>query len=371
MKSLNFRYLSRLDHLRFFAALLVIFHHFRGNLFAIPQEYNINLGFGDLIKLWLVKGSTGVSLFLVLSAFLFTLICQAGEKKIEYSKFIYNRILRIFPLLIVIVFIIITLNRGNSNPMDILRIFTLQLNTGNPMTGWGHDIFPSGPIWTIAVEFQFYLLFPLLIIFYNRYGYRYLILGVLFLILIRATLGYLNPVEIYYNLYHSIIGRLDQFLIGIMFGVMYVKGIFSKLKNIHYYFLFFSAVTLLSLQFIYFRIPAFSSLVFSFTIEAICWGIIIIAYLGISHRLFELEIFKWISKKIAFLGELSFSMYLLHLPIGIAAGSFLSLGEPDSLTQSLLYSGIRLPFIMAISMLSYYVVEKPFMGLRKKYLIEN
>ncbi|WP_423805513.1 acyltransferase family protein [Pelistega ratti] len=84
---------------------------------------------------WLVNGSTGVSLFLFLTGFLFCIISGYGGKKIQYKGFIYNRILRIFPLMILMVFIVITINRVNSTPMDIFRILTLQLNTGHSYTG--------------------------------------------------------------------------------------------------------------------------------------------------------------------------------------------------------------------------------------------
>ncbi|QOF66997.1 acyltransferase family protein [Actinobacillus sp. GY-402] len=80
MKSLNFNYLSKLDHLRFLAAILVIFHHFRGVNISISNIENVTVS--NVVKIWLVQGSSGVSLFLVLSAFLFTLIANAGMKKL-------------------------------------------------------------------------------------------------------------------------------------------------------------------------------------------------------------------------------------------------------------------------------------------------
>lgn len=76
IKSLNYAYLSRVDQLRFLAALLVIFHHFRGFHIDVSIPNNI---FTSFINVILIKGSSGVSLFLVLSAFLFTLITQGGE----------------------------------------------------------------------------------------------------------------------------------------------------------------------------------------------------------------------------------------------------------------------------------------------------
>lgn len=96
MKSKNFIYLSRLDHLRFFAAILVVFFHFKGINFNNFTYSNI---FEKISRVWVEHGHTGVSLFLVLSAFLFTLICAGGKKQIIYWKFIYNRVLRILPLL--------------------------------------------------------------------------------------------------------------------------------------------------------------------------------------------------------------------------------------------------------------------------------
>lgn len=362
MKSLNYKYLSRLDHLRLFAALLVVFHHFRGN---IVNDYNINAipSFSDIAKVILIGGSTGVSLFLVLSAFLFTLISDSGNKKIIYKKFIFNRVLRIFPLTILLLLIVITINRANSTPMDILRLLTLQLNTGNAMTGWGHDIFPSGPIWTIAVEFQFYLIFPFLIFFLRESGVLQIIYILIFFILIRYITIQLNSPDIYYNFYHSILGRMDQFLIGILLGYFYTNKRI-KVDNIQCIIIIFLSITGLLILFKLNQDMEFRA-VLGFPLEAICWAGIIISYLS-----FRFDGLNPLSRVIAFLGGLSFSMYLLHLPIGLAVNQIFNLSEPNSITESILQTCFRLAFIIPISLLSYLAIEKPFMKLRVKYLIK-
>lgn len=367
MQSSNFYYISKLDHLRFFAAILVIYHHFRGAVIQ-PSDDVLNFSVANLLKLWLVQGSTGVSLFLVLSAFLFTLITNAGERRINYKYFIYNRILRIFPLLIVLIFVVITINRANSNPIDLLRIITLQLNTGNSMTGWGHEFFPIGPIWTIAVEFQFYLLFPFFMIFLRKFGISYLLLLLLFILVTRLILVSLNSHDIYYNLYHSIIGRLDQFLIGIILGVLYVKGYVSRLNNIYSFIcllLALVAITFLVHSNIDISNKYYSS-VFYFSLEGVLWALVILGY--VSFNFSHNKVIELLGKSLAYLGSLSFSMYLLHLPVGIIITNVLSLQEPNSVTESIINTTIRLPFIIGVSLLSFYAIEKPFMTLRVKYL---
>lgn len=364
MRSVNFIYLTKLDHLRFIAAILVIFHHFRGESIRIDQLTEMSIS--NFMKIWLVQGSSGVSLFLVLSAFLFTLIANAGINKINYKNFIYNRILRIFPLLTVLVFIVLTINRAGSGTLDIFRVITLQLNTGHSMTGWGHEFFPTGPIWTIAVEFQFYLLFPILMMLIVKFGIRYLVLSILFILMMRFAVVSLTHDAIYYNIYHSILGRLDQFFVGIILGVLYVRGYFNFLKNGHAILLILLSIFLLTLIMYKNRnITQFSSTLY-FTIEAVFWAIFILGYLSFKTK--ENKVLSLLSKMLAFGGMLSFSIYLLHLPVGMVVSNILEMTEPNSLSESILNSMIRLPFILICSVLSFYAIEKPFMSFRIKYL---
>src|SRR5690606_13849673 len=132
-----------------------------------------------------------------------------------------NRILRIAPLVVFVVAIIICVSRKTSTPMDVLRVLTLQLNTGHDFTGWGRQFFPIGPIWTIAVEFQFYLIFPFLALFMGKYGWKYL-MGVILLMIMTKFAVVEIKAAMHYNLYHTIIGRLDQFVIGMLGGMFYI-----------------------------------------------------------------------------------------------------------------------------------------------------
>lgn len=366
MKSLNVNYMSRLDHLRFFAAILVIFFHLRGDIALDRGQWAVeNFEFltkiSRFISKWLINGSTGVSLFLVLSGFLFCVISGFGNKKIKYTGFIYNRIIRIFPLMVFLCFIIMTVNRQNSTPMDVFRILTLQLNTGHSYTGWGHEFFPSGPIWTIAVEFQFYLLFPLLALFLGKYGVRYLLSLVVLMIGTRFMIFQLNNADIYYNIYHSIIGRLDQLIIGMIFASLWNKGYFNFLKLKRYAFLGILLPIILLTSLFHNRTDSWY-VYLSFTFEAILWGILIVSYLNLSFN-----INHYVDKTLSKLGEISFSLYLLHLPIAIVVDKMFSLPVPQTLNVSLFLTSFKIMFIIAISFFTFHTIEKPFMALRVKY----
>lgn len=363
MKSLNIDYFSRIDHLRFFAAMLVLFHHFREKI-TVADTFP-NFAVGSFIKFWLVNGSTGVSLFLFLTGFLFCIISDLGSKKIRYSGFVYNRILRIFPLLIFIMFIVISINRANSSPMDIFRILTLQLNTGHSYTGFGHDIFPTGPIWTIAVEFQFYLLFPFLALFLSKYGLRYLVILALFMIMVRYNVALVAHKPMYSNFYHSLLGRLDQFVIGMIFAVGYKRGLFSYLSS-----RLFSFITIISslliLMWIFTFKKSFSYQYWSFSVETICWGMIAVSYIVV-----KLPINTLLDKILSRLGEISFSIYILHLPISGMLVQVLGLKWSDKLSIVLSHASIKAIIVIMISFLTFYLIEKPFMSLRVKYTEDN
>jgi len=360
VKTLNLNYMSRLDHIRFFAATLVIYHHFRG---GIEKPESINT-IGELVRTWLYGGASGVSLFLVLSGFLFCLITDAGRKQINYKSFIYNRILRIFPLLIFVFFIVICVTRRESTPLDILRLITLQLNTGDPISGWGAKSFPIGPIWTIAVEFQFYLIFPLLSALLFERGIRYIVQLCGLLIATKYLMIVVSGPEIYYNLYHTIIGRLDQLLIGMIIGALYLKGRLDFLSN-PLIAITASLAAFAGLTAIFLTEQATNFSAVSFTLEAIAWGVVICSYLKAPFPQIGI-----IDKALVHLGSISFSTYLLHLMVGSAIVKYFQLTPAISASGSILQTSVYIiPAVFIASTATYNLIEKPFLTKRVKYLL--
>ncbi|CFR19911.1 acyltransferase family protein [Yersinia kristensenii] len=352
-------YLDRIDHLRFFAALLVFVRHFNGGYTFNGSIDSIRGIVGAIFS----YGVTGVSLFLFMSGFLFCIICDAGKKDINYSGFMRNRILRIFPLLTFSMFIVISMSAGTSSPMDIFRLLTLQLNTGG--ISWGVDKFNLWPIWTIAVEFQFYLIFPFIIRAFKNGGYKYIISLMVLMLIIRLIIIETYQAKSGDIFYNSLIGRLDQFLVGIIFGKMYLNGCFSWCKRKIMAIPTMIICLILIFCYFYLRKPYMNyanSLGFIF--EALLWGLFAMGYISMSG-----VINRTINTILSKLGEISFSFYLLHFPVMVAVISYFKVNfqsqySENGLAVTLL---IGLPCVIFVSSLSYYVIEKPFLGMRKKY----
>jgi len=197
MKSSSFTYFSRLDHLRLLAALMVLFWHGMRYFQQVPTA--------ELPAFWPLsfaqEGHTGVALFMVLSGFIFQTLCRG--KEVNYFEFIRNRVLRIAPL-----FIFWTLLYFYIGDVDPAKLFIAIVGLMNKGT-------IPGVGWTIIVEFQFYLLFPFLLIFTRQYGLRYLVCLLLFAVFFRWSIWY--TVGTVQDLsYSTIFGRIDQFLLGMI-----------------------------------------------------------------------------------------------------------------------------------------------------------
>ena len=338
------KYYPKLDHLRFYAAFLVILSHY------FPIVKNL--------------GSLGVTLFMVLSGFILTVIVQAGGKEIVYKDFIFKRFLRIFPLFAFLFFILYSLGRKSFEADTLFYLFFLQTNIGAAGTGFGHDIIPiTGQTWTIAVEFEFYLIFPFLVLFLHRMGVQYLLKLLFFLICIR----YLTSVGIerdYWNYYHTILGRIDQFIIGMLLGWCYVykKLNFNKFTNL---FILFLSIAILPF---FYSHNIVHSRVIGLTIESILSAGIIWGYSQSTLIYFP----QFINKTLEIFGKISYSIYLLHILILLALTkmnvfSIYIFSDPFINKLAILLL-IIMPVILFISYLSYSVIEKPFMSLGKKYI---
>lgn len=353
MLSKNTTYISRLDHLRFFAALLVLLYHFHGS--AIPDG-TIN-PFLIVVK----NGESGVGLFMVLSGFILTRISVG--KQIDYKSFITNRILRIYPLYLLM--LLVAAYSGGRH-MDILSMLALVLPIG-VVAGVTLPKFPH--IWTIAVEFQFYLAFPFVVRFLHRYGIRYLI-GVIALAISIRTMMYLTDGSIQDGSYWTILGRLDQFVIGMITAVAYE----------HRRKLFASPLVLLvSIAAVCLWVFAFGrwtggfygkdsassvAWIISPTAEAMLWALLSISYL---QQQWKVPVI--FDKTFAYLGSISFSIYMWHYQILGLLGQYHETLIFQNWYFNLIF--IALPVVLAVSSLSYFVVERPFFALRTKYAIDG
>ena len=338
MKSKNIQYYSRIDHLRFFAAFLVL----AGHKNILPNGW----------------GPSGVSLFLVLSGFLFALITQCGQKEIDYKTFIFNRILRIYPLFVFLFFVMLSIGRKDFVANDLLHLLFLQTNIGNDVTGFGYEIVPFfGPMWTISVEFQFYLILPFVLSFFHKKGIQYIILLILFVILMRG-MTYLTTEATYWTYYHTILGRMDQFLIGILLAALYINQRF-RLINITYFIL-----SILLLAFVL-NTSFKMNPVIGFPLEALTYGFVIVTYLSLS-----MKIPKWVDITLSKLGMISYSIYLLHLLVlcAIPETGLYKIDFLNKLDGWAKLFVVELPIVLSISYLSFIVIEQPFLSFRKSYL---
>lgn len=181
-------FFNGLNELRAFAALSVIFHHIE--LFK-SRDHISSLFESNFFSYFIgTVGKNGVHLFFVLSGFLITYLLLKEKDKhqtILFKKFFLRRIFRIWPLyyLIVIIGFVLIPYLANtfaifekvpyyfeliSNPknysVDAVLLYLLIL----PNIALSYDFLIAGcsQAWSIGVEEQFYILWPLLVFVFSR-----------------------------------------------------------------------------------------------------------------------------------------------------------------------------------------------------------
>ena len=225
-------YFPALDGLRGVAILMIIlYHNFDFLSFTYP-------------------GWTGVDLFFVLSGFLITGILI---KKRNSARFLLNfyarRLLRIFPIyylsLVIFLFILPPLIK---NPINLNYFIVNQYWFWLEIQNWLFILKPDGNnnflnhFWSLALEEQFYLVCPWIILLFSQFQKMIsFLLGMLLLLLIlRVALWFFKIENIsYINLYAFT--RIDGLCVGSLLAIYRRPGKLSY-ENIQSHFdcIFFS-----------------------------------------------------------------------------------------------------------------------------------
>ena len=283
--------ISILTFLRSFSIILVLLSH--NPFYPIPSAV------------------VGVDIFFLISGYLITKILFNGNKKI--LNFYFHRVRRILPSFLVTISFTLLYCKYFASPtyyqsVKNLAIRSMMFTNNFYQIKLSHNYFqdflenPLSSFWSLSVEIQLYLLFPLMFLLMVRLLPTHLTKLAISLLLVVIVIYTLLASD---NQYFQPIPRLGAFLLGSL-TYLYLYNQKSKISNYHIknLNLIYSLVVLLIVIITKNQVNPYPNVI-TFTI-------IIITSLLIIHQ----GEYK-ISKLSRYVGERSYNIYLVYLPVTV------------------------------------------------------
>lgn len=359
-------FLSGLNGIRTIAALGVMISHINLSLPSFKVKNNSLFGFSDdgKFKSWML-GENGVTMFFVLSGFLITYLLIKEYQKtntINIKAFYVRRILRIWPLyyFYLLIAILIPIYLFSSELPSFSSIFYYSFFLAN-VPFITHSTLPAlYHFWSIAVEEQFYLFWPLLFLFFNKKFKTIVFVLIIIQALFRIYIWYKLPFSTIAIL--SVVNRFDCMMIGGIGAFLYIeKSTLISFIN-HKIVQSFSWVIIFLL--IINKLNFFNSIFEIFLIAFVTLSIII-GQIGIENRIVNLE-----NKVMSYLGKLSFGIYVYHpLIILLASSFFKNNGYFSEFIYTILVFSLIFILTIIISHISYFYFEMRFLKLKSKFSV--
>lgn len=383
--------IPELDGFRAIAILLVLNLHFSIYTGVIP-------GFNAITY----SGWFGVDLFFVLSGFLLTLpYIKAGIEHRTLPKtwqFYKNRILRICPLyyfsLVVFVVSAYWFDSAAIKPSinDIL-VHSLFLHNYPIKT-----VNISPVYWSLAVEFQFYLLCPLLgfclYYFLSLRQYKRLSLFLISLLIIPISYRfyaatYLNidaSAQNYANfIYVSTWSNFDAFVFGILGAIAYayfnqlLKVISQYIWQLAFIASIVTIYVLMAYNYYYSGLDYQNSNLFNpvlfYSLLNLSWIVWILSSLALNNQIGNYWRQFLNSKIMAYLATISYSIYLWHLSINLQVTKLIeSIGISSVPLATIIRLLLAISITLVVSTLTYFYIERPVLQLKqrqKKQLVSD
>jgi peptidoglycan/LPS O-acetylase OafA/YrhL len=341
------------DGLRGVAILLVIVSHFFGETLDAT---------GLLRTLTTPVSGLGVELFFVLSGFLITSIIvkeRLRSGSIDLKKFYIRRTLRIWPAFytfIATVAILAATGVIAVTPWELLAagLFIWDYAPNVQTLALTHT-------WSIAIEEQFYLIWPALVILLKPARALWFCLAGLLLVPVLRVATYLaSDQQTRGSIWQMLHARADSLLMGCLLALILAlhPSIWTRLQSaVSKFRLVVVAIPVL------FASGLLSSLIggvwqltIGYSIENVALAILVIAVMTEGHRLSKLM--SW--RPLVWVGTISFSLYLWQQLFLVPTGSGFVLPPLVALLAS-----------FAAATLSYVAIEKPVLRFKKRFEIAS
>lgn len=361
-------YFKNLDGLRFLCFLSVFTVH---TIRSDNAQLNANFYFQKIVGGLLSNGELGVNFFFVLSGFLITyllIVEKQTTSTINIPNFWFKRVIRIWPLyfacvlfgFVIFPYLKILLGQVPNETADF-KLYLLFMGNFNILWNGPPDATELGVLWSIAIEEQFYLIWP--IILYLIPVKKYWIVFLSF-ILVSLTFRAFNdkPLIFYFHTLSCIsdmaVGGFGAWLITqLQFKTMIVN--LSRFKIIIIYVLF-------GLVFVFCR-QIFDHFLFTRVIERLIVSILMVLIILEQnysiHSFYKMGNFKGLSK----LGLTTYGMYMLHIIGFLIVTTLLKLLKLSDNIYCIIFLApiLGLLITIALSKLSFYYFENRFLKLRK------
>lgn len=365
-------YRPELDALRFFAFLSVFFEH--AVRYWLPSDSTTQSASGSFLYMIRDTGGFGLCLFFLLSAYLITELLlreQSRTGTVHLRAFYTRRILRIWPLYFAMVGFgyVLSLVRP-SYPWGLGRLISYLLLVGNLYTAkYGQAANPAGPLWSISLEEQFYLLWPSV----AKRGPRVLrivsialVILSFFAIYVLLERGASRDVGVWCN-------SLAQFL---FFGVgaliaLQLRGRMPQLRPSLRVVAFLSGVGLWFVADVFLHVvdlgtgPPLPTML-GYAVVALGCGLLVAGVLGAPAR--------WFPAALVYLGKISYGLYVFHLLALTLSYSIVwrfSREASAASHPSRLLGFVHVPFALTLTivfaMISYRFFETPFLKVKERF----
>jgi peptidoglycan/LPS O-acetylase OafA/YrhL len=363
-------YIPPLDGLRALAIISVIWHN-------VTAGHYTGGAISKIANMFANAGWIGVQLFFVLSGFLITGILL-DEKKTKYQlrNFYMRRFLRIFPLYYAVLFVaFIILPIFNAMPSWLQTDRHYQIWFWTFLINWKEPFSTDGPalghIWSLAVEEQFYLLWPLLVITLQR---RALMVVCLFL-MISALLvrGALISYDLTFALkaaYKLTVARWDALAVGASLALLVRnKAVYGKVVTYAPFILGATSIYIL----IYMALsrnfaavaPGLGAL--NQTAAALLFGTLLFNAIRVDANYYSSRWQHFLAyAPLRSVGKYSYAIYVFHLPIIYVLTEHWKhyFGEKQTSLEITGFAVLVFVASYASAYCSWYLLESPCLKLK-------
>jgi peptidoglycan/LPS O-acetylase OafA/YrhL len=334
--------IEQLTFTRFVAAMSIVIFHFGKRVFPFNNEH-ISFVFG--------MANIGVSYFFILSGFIM-IIAYRKHSRVDEIDYYKNRFARIYPVYLLGLLLYLPIK------MQITGIDLKLLMHFAALQSWmpGRVLDYNFPGWSISVEMLFYAIFPLLwnFIYSKKPNLGKLAVPILIIwVASQFILNFLRHSSFYSGelrshhdlLYYFPLMHVNQFLIGNLAGLFFLKWYKNNQRNYDVAVILLFCLLLLAMRFPI-GLDYHNGLLGIIFIPLI---VLMALNTGFITRIFN-------KKPFIFLGEISYSLYILQLPV-FYYGNWLPIEN-----QSLAFM-IKASLLIVLSSASFVFLESP---LREK-----